>query len=47
MRGDQPLMGCDAGGLYIATNAFLARHRKPRAQLYPMPKGALAAGYRR
>src|SRR5258708_2554476 len=43
--GDQPLMGPDANGLYIATNAFSLDTENFRgAQLYAIPKAALAAG---
>jgi hypothetical protein len=43
--GDQPLMGADANGLYIATNAFSLDTENFRgAQLYAIPKAALAAG---
>jgi hypothetical protein len=43
--GDQPLMGADANGLYLATNAFNISTLTFRgAQLYAIPKSALAAG---
>ncbi len=43
--GDQPLIGADANGFYISTNAFSISTLSFRgAQLYAIPKGALAAG---
>ena len=43
--GDQPLIGADANGFYISTNAFSISTQSFRgAQLYAIPKGALAAG---
>ena len=43
--GDQPLIGADANGFYISTNAFSISTQGFRgAQLYAIPKGALATG---
>jgi hypothetical protein len=43
--GDQPLIGADANGFYVSTNAFdLATQNFRGAQLYAIPKSALAAG---
>ncbi len=43
--GDQPLIGADANGFYISTNAFSISTQGFRgAQIYAIPKGALAAG---
>ena len=43
--GDQPLIGADANGFYISTNAFSISTQGFRgAQLYAIPKAALAAG---
>src|SRR5260370_4986877 len=44
--GDQPLIGADANGFYISTNAFTIStpHVFRGAQLYAIPKAALAAG---
>jgi hypothetical protein len=43
--GDQPLIGADANGFYISTNAFSISTQSFRgAQLYAIPKVALAAG---
>jgi hypothetical protein len=43
--GDQPLIGADANGFYVATNAFdLGAGNFHGAQLYAIPKQALAAG---
>jgi hypothetical protein len=43
--GDQPLIGADANGFYISTNAFSITTQNFRgAQLYAIPKAALAAG---
>lgn len=44
--GDQPLIGADANGFYISTNAFTVStpHFFRGAQLYAIPKGVLAAG---
>jgi hypothetical protein len=43
--GDQPLIGADANGFYISTNAFSISTLSFRgAQLYAIPKVALAAG---
>jgi hypothetical protein len=45
--GDQPLIGADANGFYISTNAFSISTQGFRgAQLYAIPKAALAAGQR-
>ncbi len=43
--GDQPLIGADANGFYIATNAFSLDTQSFRGgQIYAIPKAALAAG---
>src|SRR5256885_2201993 len=43
--GDQPLLGADANGFYLSTNAFsLVDGRFKGAQIYAMSKRALAAG---
>ncbi len=43
--GDQPLIGADANGFYVATNAFSISTQSFRGgQLYAIPKGALAGG---
>jgi hypothetical protein len=43
--GDQPLIGADANGFFISTNAFSISTQSFRgAQLYAIPKVALAAG---
>lgn len=44
--GDQPLIGADANGFYVATNAFSldAPQTFRGAQLYAIPKAALAGG---